>query len=157
MAKTRVVDLVDRIFTDFRDEIDEDIELVDSEFVKEGSNRILRVLIDKETGIGFDDCKQVTKVLETRLDEIDPIKEKYILEVSSCGIERPLKKMADFERFEGRLAELKLYAPINNVKVIVGVLSGVKSDMILIEDENTGNIVELSLDKIASAKLKFRF
>ncbi len=157
MAKTRVVDLVDRIFSEFRGEIDETIELVDSEFVKEGSNRILRVFIDKETGVGFEDCKQVTKVLEKRLDEIDPIKEKYILEVSSCGIERPLKKLKDFERFEGELAEIKLYAPINNVKVIVGNLLGLRSEMILIEDENTGSEIELSLDKIASAKLKFRF
>ncbi len=157
MAKSRVVDIVDKIFAERSQDQDLSIEFVDSEFVKEGPNRVLRVYIDKEGGVNFDDCKSVTKFLEKELDKIDPIKEKYILEVSSCGIERALRKIEDFVRFKGKLAELKLYMPINGLKVIVGILKGVEDDNVVIEDEITGEDIRLSLEKIASAKLKFRF
>ena len=72
------------------------LELVDLEFVKEGANWYLRVYIDKEGGVSIDDCEAVSRALEAKLDEKDPIEQAYVLEVSSPGIDRPLKKDADF-------------------------------------------------------------
>ena len=72
------------------------LELVDLEFVKEGVNWYLRVYIDKDGGVNIDDCELVSRALEAKLDEIDPIEQAYILEVSSPGIDRPLKIEADF-------------------------------------------------------------
>ncbi len=159
MAKTRVVDIVDDIFAKRTDAEDLSIEFVDVEYVKEGPNKILRVFIDKEGGIGFEDCKSVTKFLEEKLDKIDPIKEKYLLEVSSCGIERALRKIKDFERFEEKLAEIKLYSPLESgEKSIIGILKGLTDDgKVKIENEENDELVVLEFEKIASAKLKFRF
>lgn len=69
-----------------------DLEIVDIEFVKEGPHRYLRIIIDKEDGIGLDDCGLVSKFLNKKLDEVDPIEENYFLEVTSPGVERQLKK-----------------------------------------------------------------
>ena len=75
------------------------LELVDLEFVKEGVNWYLRVYIDKDSGVNIDDCEAVSRALEVKLDEKDPIEQAYILEVSSPGIDRPLKKDADFVKY----------------------------------------------------------
>jgi len=81
----------------------------DVEFVKEGPNRYLRVFIDKDGGVGVDDCEFVSRRLEKVLDERDFIKQAYILEVSSPGINRRLKKESDFIRYAGRVVDVKLY------------------------------------------------
>jgi ribosome maturation factor RimP len=75
-------------------------ELVDVEYLKEGSNWYLRVFIDKEGGITIDDCQLVSEEISDELDKADPIKQSYFLEVSSPGIDRPLKKEKDFEKFK---------------------------------------------------------
>ncbi|PID82805.1 MAG: ribosome maturation factor RimP [Clostridiales bacterium] len=149
--------MVEEIFEKSYADIDNTIELVDVEFIKEGANRVLRIYIDKDNGVNFDDCKSVTKFLEKKLDEIDPINDKYILEVSSCGIERVLKKKKDFEKFIGRLVEIKLYKPINNSKVIIGNLKDTSEHSIFIENDETNVVDEIEFDKIANAKLKFIF
>lgn len=91
-------------------------ELVDVEYKKEGSHWYLRVYIDKEGGITLDDCQLVSEYLSDRLDEVDPIEHSYILEVSSPGLDRPLKKPRDFERNIGKEIEISLYAPIDKRK-----------------------------------------
>ena len=78
------------------------LELVDLEFVKEGANWYLRVYIDKEGGVSIDDCEAVSRALEAKLDETDPIEQAYVLEVSSPGIDRPLKKGCGFHQIPGR-------------------------------------------------------
>ena len=85
------------------------LELVDLEFVKEGVNWYLRVYIDKDGGVNIDDCEAVSRALEVKLDEKDPIEQAYILEVSSPGIDRPLKKDADFVKYQGEIIDVKLY------------------------------------------------
>ena len=92
------------------------LELVDVEYVKEGGQYVLRFLIDKEGGVTLDDCEAFSRIMDSELDRLDPIAHSYQLQVSSPGIERPLKKAADYERFSGRLASLKLFAPLNGAR-----------------------------------------
>ncbi len=92
------------------------IELVDVEYVKEAGEYYLRIFIDKEGGVSLNDCEVVTRAINPILDEKDPIVENYYLEVSSPGIDRPLKKEKDFVRYAGRDVEVKLYKPINGLK-----------------------------------------
>ena len=100
------------------------LELVDLEFVKEGANWYLRVYIDKEGGVSIDDCEAVSRELEAKLDTEDPIEQAYILEVSSPGIDRPLKKEADFEKFSGDIIDIKLYKALDGKKQYQGKLLG---------------------------------
>ena len=91
-------------------------ELVDVEFVKEGSNRYLRLYIDKEGGITVNDCEAISRPLSDMLDVEDYIEESYILEVSSPGLGRPLKKDKDFKRHLGDEVEIRLFRPVDRKK-----------------------------------------
>lgn len=155
--KVRVVDLVEQLFTKLPKEQFGVYELVDVEFVKEGKHRYLRVYIDKEDGVTIDDCGTVSQALNARLEQYDPIEEAYILEVSSPGIERPLKTEQHFNRFAGQLVQLKLYQIINGSKVIEGTLKGYHDGDVLIQADNTDITISIPRDKIAAAKLLFRF
>jgi len=130
-------------------------ELVDVEFVKEGQNWYLRFYIDKEGGIGLDDCELFSRRVEVTLDELNPIEQTYILEVSSPGIDRPLKKPADFEKFKGRLIDVKLYKAQNNKKAYQGVLLGLSDDVISLEDAE--EIFNFNTQDVASVKLAITF
>lgn len=155
--KKRVVDIVTEIFEASASSTLEGYELVDVAYVKEGPQRYLRLFIDKEGGINLEDCKVVSRAIDDKLEELDMIKEAYILEVSSPGIERPLKKMADFERFVGRDCEVKLYTPINGLKLISGKIAKTEGDVIFVETAANGALVEIPFDKVGSAKLSYRF
>lgn len=106
----------------------EAIELVDVEFVKELGNFYLRAYIDKEGGVTINDCEKVSRALEEKLEVSDPIKDAYILEVSSPGLDRPLKKDKDYERALGKDVEFKLYKALKGQKEFVGTLTGYTSD-----------------------------
>ncbi len=108
-------------------------ELVDVEYVKEGSNFYLRVYADKEGGINIDDCVTISRALEEKLDEDDFISEAYILEVSSPGLGRPLKKEKDFKRSIGKEIDIKLYKAIEKQKEFTGVLTAYTEDEITID------------------------
>ena len=105
-----------------------DISLVDVEYVRE-KDWYLRIYIDKPGGIEIDDCQMVSEKLTEILDARDPIRDKYYLEVSSPGIDRPLKKDKDFESFYGKKVDIKFFAPWEKNKEIVAVLT--------VHDENT--------------------
>lgn len=93
-------------------------ELVDVEYVKEGSNYYLRIYADKEGGITINDCVDVSRELNPLLDKYEKqIKDNYILEVSSPGLLRPLKKDKDFERNIGKMIEIKLFKPVTDTKI----------------------------------------
>ena len=136
--------------------IDENhFELVDVEYVKEGANWYLRVYADKEGGINIDDCVLLSRALEAKLDEEDFIEEAYILEVSSPGLGRPLKKDKDFERSLGKDVEIKLYRPIDKQKEWEGTLVSYDAESITVclEEEkemtiarNDIALVRLALD-----------
>ena len=129
-------------------------ELVDVEYVKEGANWYLRVYVDKENGINIDDCVLVSRNLEEKLDEADFIEEAYILEVSSPGLTRPLKKEKDFLRNIGKRVEVKLYKEKNGVKEFEAVLDAYEKEQIqfLLDDEER---IMCTLKEIAMIRLAF--
>ena len=129
-------------------------ELVDVEYIKEGGQMILRVFIDRDGGITLEHCQEVSHALSDELDRVDPIEQNYHLEVSSPGIERPLKKEADFVRFAGRAVTIKLYAPLDGRKKYIGTLRGLEGEEILLEDENK-NMVRIPRSQVAKANLAF--
>ena len=131
-------------------------ELVDVEYVKEASNYYLRIYIDKEGGITVDDCEVVNRALGDLLDQKDFIEESYILEVSSPGLGRPLKKEKDFKRSIGMEVEVHLYKAIDRQKDYTGVLIAYSDDdvTIAVDDEK-----EMKIDRkdIALIRLAFDF
>lgn len=127
------------------------LELVDVEYVKERSGYVLRVFIDKDGGVTLVDCQALSEALSDRLDEIDPIPGSYSLEVSSPGLDRPLKKPADYERFAGRLVKLKTYAPIDGRKNWKGALLGLDGGDVRVEVDGVEYAVPLKM--IARANL----
>ena len=132
------------------------LELVDLEFVKEGANWYLRVYIDKEGGVSIDDCEAVSRELEAKLDTEDPIEQAYILEVSSPGIDRPLKKEADFEKFSGDIIDIKLYKALDGKKQYQGKLLGLQDGCISIEEED-GTIRAFAQKEVADVRLAVIF
>lgn len=149
MAKKSVTQLVEELISDFV--AANGMELVDVEFVKEGQHRYLRVFIDKdEEKISLQDCKLVSDFLNEKIDSIDPIKENYFLEISSPGIERPLKKPADFEKNKGKVVQAKLYSPIDGRKVIEGTLVELEDNNVSIDIGS--ETVTVPRDKISLIK-----
>ena len=110
-------------------------ELVDVEYVKEGGNFYLRAYVDKPGGITVEDCETVSREFSDKLDEADFIDEAYIMEVSSPGLGRPLKKEKDFKRSMGEEVEIRTYRPINREKEFYGVLTAYDENSVTIECE----------------------
>ncbi len=130
-------------------------DLVDVEYTKEGSRYILRFFIDKPGGINHDDCELVSGEVGTLLDEEDPIPNAYYLEVSSPGLERPLKKNSDFLRYKGYMIKVTTFAPIEGKKKIIGKLAGLVDGNIVLEDKD--KTLSIPLEQIASARLHVDF
>lgn len=117
------------------------LEIYDIEYVKEGADYFLRIFIDKPDGaISTDDCETFSRAIDSELDKADPIQESYYLEVSSVGLDRHLKLDKDFERFMGEMIEVKLYAPINNIKEFYGELCGYDNGEITVKTLSFGDI-----------------
>ncbi|GMQ56950.1 ribosome maturation factor RimP [Vallitalea sediminicola] len=131
-------------------------ELVDVEYIKEASNWYLRIFIDKDGGITIDDCELVSRSFDSEFEDKDPIKEPYILEVSSPGLDRPLKKDKDFARSLGEKVEIKLYRSINKSKEFVGLLKSYDDDSITLELEN-GEDWSIARTDIAIIRLAILF
>ena len=128
-------------------------ELVDVEYVKEGADYYLRVYADKDGGINIDDCVFISRALEAKLDESDRIKDAYILEVSSPGLTRPLKKEKDFKRRIGKLVDIKLYKAQQGRKELSGILKEYTETTITIDDEGTE--ITLNRNDISMIRLAF--
>ena len=103
---------------------EEGCELWDVEYVREAGTWYLRLYLDKEGGVGIDDCERISRRLDPILDEADPIPDSYVFEVGSAGAERELKRPSDFARFLGSEVEVKLYQPKDGRKAWVGELTG---------------------------------
>ena len=126
---------------------EEGCELWAVEYVREAGTWYLRVLIDKDGGVGIDDCERISRRLDPILDEADPIPDSYVFEVGSAGAERELKRPSDFERYIGAEVEVKLYQPYQGKKSYVGSLEAY-------EDGNvTVSSVLLKKEQIAQVKL----
>jgi ribosome maturation factor RimP len=127
------------------------LELVEIQYRREGHGWVLRFFIDKEGGVTIDDCTAVSRAMSTWLDVEDLIEQAYHLEVSSPGLERPLKKIEDFKRFAGRKARIKLREPRDDRHVFTGILESVQgNEVTLIVDENP---MRFAFDEIARARL----
>ncbi|MDR1066642.1 MAG: ribosome maturation factor RimP [Clostridiales bacterium] len=132
------------------------LELYDVEFLKEGANWFARVYIDKPGGVNVNDCEAASRRISELLDEKDPIPQSYVLEVSSPGIDRALKKDADFTRFKGETVDIKLYKPKNGEKTYSGALVGRVDGVVSIRSENN-EILTFDKGEIAVCRLAVIF
>ena len=131
-------------------------DLWDTEYVKEAGTWYLRYFIDKEGGITIDDCETVSRRISDLLDEKDFIPEAYILEVSSPGLGRQLKKARDYERSLGQEVELRLFKPVGGSKEYTGTLRGYDADSFTIEFED-GEKMTFARPDVAVIRLAFDF
>jgi len=131
-------------------------ELVDVEYVKEAGTWYLRAYIDKEGGITVDDCEMISRRLSDWLDKEDFIEDSYIMEVSSPGLGRPLKKEKDFARSVGEEVEIRLYKPRNKQKEFTGLLRAYDENTVTIEMED-GSEEVFDRPEIALIRLAFDF
>jgi len=132
------------------------LEIVDIEYVKKNTGYNLTIFIDKIGGVSIDDCEELHRAIDEPLDELDPTNNvPYILNVSSAGIDRPLKNMKDYTRNIGKEIEVKLYAPLNNRKLFVGLLKEVNEKSFIIEADNENIIIEYDKVAITSPVIKF--
>ena len=129
--------------------------LWDVEYVREGSERFLRVYIDKEGGVNITDCETVARAMDPILDEADPIAESYHFEVCSAGLERALKRPSDFEQFMDSPIVVKLYRPRNGLKEIPGVLRGYEDGKVTVEAGKETITFEKS--EVALVRLRVEF
>lgn len=147
---------VEKLISSVVEEIiaDMDLELVDVEYVRE-RDWYLRIYLDKNGGIDLTDCQVVSEKLSQFLDEKDPIKENYLLEVSSPGLDRALKKDKDFVRYNGSKVDIQLFKPINGSKQYIGILNGFNEDeFIIIVDKKE---VRLNRADVAQMRLHIDF
>jgi len=122
-------------------------ELVYVEYLKEGQDWFLRFFIDKPEGIDINDCEKVSRHIEPILDEKEYVKTQYVLEVSSLGLERPLRKNEDYLNNIGQRIEISLYKPINKKKKYIGILVSYGDTLILNVDDK-----EIEFDKANISK-----
>lgn len=140
------------------------VELVDLEFKREGRDWFLRLFIDKEGGVTLDDCADVSREIDALLEVEDVIDTAYRLEVSSPGLDRPLKKPEDYERFKGRMVKVKTFEKLDpdqrghSRKTFVGELLGLEAGQVrILQLDKKGGVVEIPLEGIAKANLEFDF
>ena len=129
--------------------------LWDVEYVREGSDYILRLYIDKEGGVDISDCEAVSRAVDPILDERDPIPGSYQFEVCSAGLERPLKRPGDFQQFLGSPVTVKLYRPHNGLKELPGILRGYEDGKVTIEAGKETITFEKS--QVALVRLRVEF
>ena len=118
------------------------LELVDVEYVRE-RNWYLRVFIDKQGGVDLEDCQAVSEKLSKILDEKDPISDNYLLEVSSPGLDRVLKKEKDFVRYQGRDVDIPFFKPHNGTKLLTAVLKGRDGDVLTVSHDETEETLDM--------------
>lgn len=134
------------------------LELVEVEYAGSQRGGILRVFIDKQEGVTLDDCEKVSRYLGQALDVDDPIPHHYTFEVSSPGLDRPLKKREDFVRSIGKKVKVKTSVPIENQKVFTGRLADLTGERVTLHLEGgKAREIEIPLDQIVQARLEVEF
>lgn len=149
MQAKEIVKLVEELSAPILEE--NKLEFVDAEFVKEGPNWYLRLYIDKEGGISINECETVSRALDAVLDE-DITEQPYILEVSSPGIDRVLKRDAEYVKYKGREVDVKLFKAVDGTKEFQGTLVGLIDDNVVIVDEEN-NEIKFPKKDVASTRL----
>ncbi len=133
-----------------------EIELFDVKFVKEGPNYYLRVFIDREKeGVFIKDCVELSRELEILLDEKDYISQPYILEVSSPGADRPLRNSKDFEKYKGKIIDIKLYKSLNGKKEFQSELVELVDGVLKVKTEDEE--MQIDMEQIATCRLAVIF
>jgi len=130
-------------------------ELVDLEYQRESRGWVLRIYLDREGGITLDDCTAVSHEVGAVLEVKDVIPNAYVLEVSSPGLTRPLKKPEDYNRFRNQLVKIKLFQPLNGRRNFKGSLLGLEGETVRVEAD--GQVFEIPLQSIAKANLEIDF
>ena len=154
MANQKIVMEVEKLLLPITERLG--LSVWDVEFVKEGPEYFLRVYIDKEDGgVGIDDCEEVSRALSDELDRADPITQAYVLEVSSAGMDRQLKRESDFLRYLGEMIDVKLYAPLCGTKEMTARLISY-SDGVMTIDYN-GQELTVEIAKTVSVRLAVIF
>ena len=148
---------VEKLALEIADALAESMEIsvVDAEFTKEAGKQYLRIFIDKDDGVGIDDCEAFSRAFEEKIDESDPIATEYTLEVSSPGLERKLKTKREFDHFNGREVDVKLFSEQNGLKEFSGRLVGF--DGKAAEIDCGGEAVFVNTKDAAYIKLHFEF
>jgi ribosome maturation factor RimP len=149
VSADRIITAVERFARPVLDDMG--LELVEVQFRRESGGWILRLFIDREGGINVDDCASVSRQISAYLEVEELIEHAYNLEVSSPGLERPLKKIDDFVRFAGRKARIKLKEPIDGQRVFFGLLGPVHENKLTLDVEDRQ--MEIDLDAVARARL----
>ena len=129
--------------------------VVDIQLKKEAGKQFLRIFIDKEGGVGIDDCESFSREFEELYDARDPIKTEYTLEVSSPGLDRKLKTEREFKHFKGREVDVKLFAETDGLKEFCGILSDFEDNIAKIDCN--GKNVSINIKDAAYIKLHFEF
>ena len=129
-----------------------ELELFDVQFRREGQGWVLRVFIDSATGVTLTQCSNVSRELGRFLDVEDTIEHAYVLEVSSPGLERPLRSTGDFRRYSGKKARVKMHEAIDGEKTFEGIIQDVTGDLIHLQLDD-GRIIDFSYDMINKARL----
>lgn len=148
MTKTSVIESIIEIVEPVIN--DEALDLVDVEYKKLGKTWTLRILIDSDQGVTVDDCKKVSRQVGDMIEIDDLISNPFVLEVSSPGLDRPLKKEKDFLRFKNKAIKVKTFSPMENRKNFRGTIQDCKNKILFLDEE--GVSIEISLDKISQAK-----
>ncbi|MBQ1188072.1 MAG: ribosome maturation factor RimP [Firmicutes bacterium] len=133
------------------------MELIDVEYVKEGAEWYLRLFLDKEgdEGIDLDDCELISRKFSDILEEKDPITQAYRLEVSSPGIERPLKRTKDFQRFQGEKVQVKTFSEVEGKKQFIGILQETTEETVTLDVDGTS--IAIPRKQIGKANLVWEF
>ena len=152
MQKSDIVDKVRDIVSNILQR--NNIELIDIIYRRESGGNVLRISANTETGITIGECARMNSVISETLDEANIIEDKYVLEVSSPGLDRPLKTKTDFVRMKGQKIKVHTYMPIANKKEFIGKLDDVNDEEVSILTDS-GVKVSVPFDKISSARLDF--
>jgi ribosome maturation factor RimP len=153
----KVKKLVDPIVTA------EQLELVDVEFKHEGRVNYLRIFIDKPGGVTIDDCQKISRECEVVLDVENVIRSQYVLEVSSPGLDRPLRTKEEYQRFQNRLVKIKTFRTIQGQKKFMGYLQGITDEtaetpsLVTIRTLDGDKEIQIPYEMIASARLEVEF
>lgn len=129
----------------------EDVELVEVECGQHGPNTLVQIYLDKEGGIDIDACAKASRLIGALMEAEDIIPGPYNLEVGSPGIDRPIRKEADFVRFLGETVKIRTYAPVSGRKSFRGTLAGIESDLVSVDCE--GDRFEIHLENLRRANL----
>ncbi|HCC07098.1 MAG TPA: ribosome maturation factor RimP [Clostridiales bacterium] len=132
--------------------MENNLELVDAEYVKDREGYYLKIAIDKEGGVFISDCETVSRAIGNELDTLGFIKDEYTLEVSSPGLDRQLRKEKEFVKYAGKLVDVKLYQKIDGVKEIQAQLVGLIDGKVVLKSE-IGESIEFKREDVASVKL----